>query len=364
MIYQYEQSWQRNEDNQLYHHGINGQKWGKRNGPPYPLDYDQHSSSEKKKNTKTELNRYEDNNPKKRKSAKEKRQEEIQKYKDAGLSDLDAEEVARLNKRGKTLLIAGAAVLGVGAAYCVIKHVNANSDFTLHAGDEIYRIASSGDDSLHDTFYASTNQYDRMKYKGQYSIQKKVQGLMLGTSADTYEKILTAKKDIKVAGIKSAEKIYNKLRETDPLFRTETEYFKNYKQYNQLGFMDSSIYSDEKINKKFFDALKANGYDGLIDVNDALKSGYDSINPVILFGQKEAPDVNVKSVKKLSGKDIAPAYIGSTIAVLGQQLLTGPYGAMIATGAMLSGAGNIEAGKQYLNDLGVKEESDKDGKKS
>lgn len=27
-------------DNKLYHHGIKGQKWGKRNGPPYPLSGD------------------------------------------------------------------------------------------------------------------------------------------------------------------------------------------------------------------------------------------------------------------------------------------------------------------------------------
>lgn len=32
----------------LYHHGIFGQKWGKKNGPPYPLDGPDHSSSEKK----------------------------------------------------------------------------------------------------------------------------------------------------------------------------------------------------------------------------------------------------------------------------------------------------------------------------
>ena len=35
-------------NNELYHHGILGQKWGQRNGPPYPLSSQSHSSSEKK----------------------------------------------------------------------------------------------------------------------------------------------------------------------------------------------------------------------------------------------------------------------------------------------------------------------------
>ena len=36
------------KDTYLAHHGILGQKWGKRNGPPYPLSSNQMSSSETK----------------------------------------------------------------------------------------------------------------------------------------------------------------------------------------------------------------------------------------------------------------------------------------------------------------------------
>lgn len=34
--------------NELEHHGIFGMRWGKRNGPPYPLSPEDHSASEKK----------------------------------------------------------------------------------------------------------------------------------------------------------------------------------------------------------------------------------------------------------------------------------------------------------------------------
>ena len=39
-------------DSELYHHGIKGQKWGDKNGPPYPLGASDHSSSEIKEGRK------------------------------------------------------------------------------------------------------------------------------------------------------------------------------------------------------------------------------------------------------------------------------------------------------------------------
>ena len=40
---------------ELCHHGILGQRWGRRNGPPYPLDAGDHSASEKKAGWKKSL---------------------------------------------------------------------------------------------------------------------------------------------------------------------------------------------------------------------------------------------------------------------------------------------------------------------
>lgn len=48
----------------LTHHGIKGQQWGKRNGPPYPLAVESHSEHEKKSKWQYSLNRNTNENSK------------------------------------------------------------------------------------------------------------------------------------------------------------------------------------------------------------------------------------------------------------------------------------------------------------
>ena len=44
------------ESNYLAHHGILGMKWGRKNGPPYPLGASDHSATEKKAGWRKSLN--------------------------------------------------------------------------------------------------------------------------------------------------------------------------------------------------------------------------------------------------------------------------------------------------------------------
>ena len=90
--------------NELAHHGILGQKWGKRNGPPYPLDVQDHSASEKKAGWRKSLTRpdKEEYNKTKKSSSGETKPKEKH-----GLTD----------KQKKMIAIGAAAAVTALAAY-------------------------------------------------------------------------------------------------------------------------------------------------------------------------------------------------------------------------------------------------------
>lgn len=48
-------------NNTLAHHGILGMKWGRKNGPPYPIGVSDHSASEKKAGWRKSLDKSDSN---------------------------------------------------------------------------------------------------------------------------------------------------------------------------------------------------------------------------------------------------------------------------------------------------------------
>lgn len=89
----------------LSHHGIKGQKWGVQNGPPYPLDAGDHSSSERKAGWKSSLNKSSSSDDVFRRASNMKLNAAHQKYGSAALTIMAAKIAVPLVIGGVTYAI-------------------------------------------------------------------------------------------------------------------------------------------------------------------------------------------------------------------------------------------------------------------
>lgn len=101
---------------ELWHHGILGQRWGKKNGPPYPLDAGDHSASEKKAGWRKSLDKTDDHQGNKKRSQKSSDDASLKKRK--GLT----------SGQKKALIITGATLATAAAAYGIYKYNQMNPD--------------------------------------------------------------------------------------------------------------------------------------------------------------------------------------------------------------------------------------------
>lgn len=87
----------------LAHHGILGQKWGKRNGPPYPLDESDKSSREKRlaREGKKSYNKKKEGSGGERKGLTDKQKRAIKIGAAAAVTAIAAIGIYELNKHGK-----------------------------------------------------------------------------------------------------------------------------------------------------------------------------------------------------------------------------------------------------------------------
>lgn len=358
-------------EDELNHFGILGMHWGKRNGPPYPLGYSDHTAEQKRKNNKKVIDGKSSNT--KSNSSKQKDSLEIDKDKrfeqclhDKGISD-----------NTKKILIGSAVALGVvGAGYLAYKY-NAVSkiskaidngslnsvynaadkaqqeqlselmnsslsdvDTVLKAGTEMHRqvgyrdfdLAKTAGDGLYTTYKESDTAVYRQFLKDWAGTGKR------------YDVTMTAMKDIKMPSDKKAVEIFNKVWNENPAYKQElvNTYKKCYPELSTKQILDH-------ISKDPFGAgaytLVKQGNDAKIMYSEIRKQGYNAIKdyfdaPITSgLGQKrftDSPTILLNAVGDMKVKDI------STVAKYDQ------YGQLFAKGDMKKIIKGAEAGNYVM----------------
>lgn len=292
--------------NDLYHHGILGQKWGKKNGPPYPLKGGDYTQSE-------------------RKAIRAKRK--------SGNSIYNKKHFDEVLKADKTTL----------STLSYDKNRTKNTDM----------------------FYATHNKLDKHQYNALFN--KKIpqtlydeKGNSIGTGMYLKYRIDNSlKSNIKVASEDSSAKIFMDLYKKDrdfynfvtdenrmqKYFVRDKYKFKGYreaadtlKKMKDKEYMPSSddlqtvyrmfnyvIPYDGEGNArkgkdvytqrtKFFNACKKAGYGAVLDTNDSIYGGFKAKSPVIVF------DMDQVVLKDISRTHMSDKVI-SELALLGRKAL-------------------------------------------
>ena len=342
--------WQYNYSDEIYHHGIKGMKWGVRrfqnengsltNAGRKRYDDDNGNGngngksaapSSKKiisKSTNVSLN------TSVKKSNHRLKLEE--KYKQQGMTKEQAEIAAKKRIRAeKIVAVVGAMTVAAATAYVVNKNIKYRADSIIKSGTTMQRITLNKNETLDNAFYSSYKNSDKLKYKGKFGKElTDPRGVK-----SVYNMSINTNQDVKIASRKKAVDTFKDLWENDDKFR---------KNYNKLvdtnvkgnQFLQDNVYNkmarkidkassydkvkekaydlfnanlanhtpeNDSMAKQFYNKLKEQGYDAIIDVNDNKYSGYRTKKPVIIFNGNNK--ISISDVKKMSNEEIEKTYL-------------------------------------------------------
>lgn len=367
-------------DDELYHFGVKGMKWGVRRyqnedgsltslGKKRDKMLSDRKTAKKHSTTsnmvKAEYSRREFEDAKTRlklenQKKKSKRQQDLEKkYIDQGFAKDEAEIKAYNRAKTETILkVAGGIALASAAAYVAYKHYDKVTDRVFEKGSEIGRLTNNGSEPTNRAFYGFVNKHDKDRYEGLY-------GKTLGANGPVYRKAMRAAGDINVASPESARKVLKNMFDTDkqsfdvfkknidamasvvPPTTKQGKLWRKAKQELDSGKIGDNTYKafnttlvlhtkeQQPINDKFYSAMKKAGYGAIRDVNDKENSGYFAKNPLIVF---DTDKINVEGFMKLGNDHIDSMFAKEQGKIAAHTLANqyGPIGAAFATsiGAM------------------------------
>ena len=254
------------------------------------------------------------------------------KYRDQGFTDDEAEIMAANRRRGVRIAMAagGIAIAALGA-YAAYRHYDRITDRLLSAGSELGRVGITDTEGLREGFYAFRKgiKRDATNYEGMYA------KALSNSGHAVFRKSINATSDIKIASDRRAQKVLAKLLENDEDARKEVEFgvrtitkrqelaerlarrdlrrgkydSKHVYDFFNMGIAGSNNEKRDELDKKFYEALKKEGYGAVRDVNDVRYSGYRSKDPLIFFdtskvattkvSQMYVTDIDKKNVKAM-----------------------------------------------------------------
>ena len=305
-------TWICTRQNELTHHGIKGMKWGVRrfqnkDGSLTPAGrkrYDEpnqgtNSTNKKSQNTKS-------------KSLHRLKLEE--KYRNEGLSKEEAEKKATKRIKAEAYIAAAA---GVTVASCLAyakykgyttdKIIKENSDF-----QRIMRLNPNAEIRKDYRQYVTIDKKDKVLYKGMFAdhINK-----LKEDGENIYDITIKNRSDIKVASEKRARDTFTNLFKNDKEFKDEfierlqkdgyavskgrLDGIFNKMKDNPNSLTDREIKTKaydlfnvmlaepgertQKNSSRFYDALRKQGINAVVDVNDSKINNYHAKMPLILF---------------------------------------------------------------------------------
>ena len=336
--------------NELYHHGIKGMKWGVRR---FQNKDGSLTTAGKKRYIDDSIvsdKKMSSNNSSKtpRKGLIARRKDSLtQKYIAKGYSQTVAKTMAEQRMRTEAVLAVVGTVAVTAVAIKVARRIGQDYvDQTFKSGKVIQNIGANPNANFKDApFFAAVNKSDKKAYGMMYPSEKR--GMAKNFAAQRglkyegiYKNEIKLNSDVKRASVANARNIFYEKMDNDPQFKKEVlntlkkthysdskavnEYLRNgkhsrklYDRFNQA--LATPQFQAAGIHKQYYDEMKKHGYNAILDINDTRYSGYKKIskNPTIFFGNDKWEKI---SSKKLSDVEIDSNDVKYTYRLLAKLL--------------------------------------------